>query len=118
MKDDNRLGTPSPEPTKKRARYTSVRQFIPPPPPPSTRIHSQSHHRHHPHKSSRNSSNSSRSQPLLLMRDLSLSTIAEESGSYQSASAVNMERSVSQVGTMDFKQIEIEIKKKITPHLL
>ncbi|XP_050432015.1 protein patched isoform X2 [Adelges cooleyi] len=99
LKYADRISTPSPEPIKKRARYTSVRQSVPP--PLSSRSHhghqQQHHHKHH-HQQQQNNTGSSKLHGLhFAPRDGSLSTIAEESGSYHSASMAQLERSKSQM---------------------
>lgn len=102
MKYADRISTPSPEPIKKRTRYTSVRKSIPPLSSNRTpHHHQQNHHRHHHQQQQGSSNSSSRSHQLQYApRDGSLSTIAEESGSYHSASLTNLERTKSQVSTL------------------
>lgn len=102
MKHADRISTPSPEPIKKRTRYTSVRKSVPPPSSSNrTHHHQQNHHRHHQQQQGNNSS--SRSHQLhYAPRDGSLSTIAEESGSYHSASLTHLERTKSQASTLKF----------------
>lgn len=80
MKYADRISTPSPEPLKKRSRYTSIRQ--PFPPPPSNRSNKQ---------------NQNKSKQGKKFTRRSLSTIAEESGSYHSASLNNVEITKSHV---------------------
>lgn len=102
MKYADRISTPSPEPIKKRTRYTSVRKSVPPPSSNRTHHHQQNHHRHH-NQQQQGSNSSSRSHQLQYApRDGSLSTIAEESGSYHSASSTHLERTKSQVSTLKF----------------
>lgn len=106
LKYPDRISTPSPEPVKKRARYTSIRQSVPPPPYTRTH-HSQKNSRpkNSPRRSnsqkqqgSKNNGNYHRTR--YMPRDSSLSTIAEESGSVHSASIPHMETTKSQVNTI------------------
>lgn len=102
MKYADRISTPSPEPIKKRARYTSIRQSVPPPPSNRTHHHQQqNHHRHHQQQHQGNSSSRAHGGLHYVPRDGSLSTIAEESGSYHSASIAHMEKTKSQVSSID-----------------
>lgn len=66
--------------------------------------HQQNHHRHHNQQQSGNRENSSHSHGRhnYVAREGSLSTIAEESGSYHSTSNVHMETTKSQVSTLGF----------------
>lgn len=109
LKYPDRISTPSPEPIKKRARYTSVRQSVPP--PPTTRIHHQKHqnsYKHH-HQKLHGHNSTSRSHGLQFVpKDTSLSTIAEESGSYHSGSIPHMERSISQVSTLYYQEQKLK----------
>lgn len=84
LKYADRISTPSPEPIKKRVRYTSIRQSVPPP------LSNRSHHQQNHHK------NHHQKQGKKFTRR-SLSTIAEESGSYHSTSLNNVETNKSQV---------------------
>ncbi|KAL4119130.1 hypothetical protein QTP88_011981 [Uroleucon formosanum] len=97
LKYTDRISTPSPEPIKKRARYTSIRQSVPPPPSNRTHHQQQNRHRHH-HQQHQGNNSLSRSHGGLhyIPRDGSLSTIAEESGSYHSASIPHVETTKSQ----------------------
>ncbi|XP_025196368.1 protein patched isoform X2 [Melanaphis sacchari] len=97
LKYTDRISTPSPEPIKKRARYTSIRQSVPPPPSNRTHYHQQqNHHRHHQQHQGNNSLSRAHSGLHYVPRDGSLSTIAEESGSYHSASIAHIETNKSQ----------------------
>lgn len=97
LKYADRISTPSPEPIKKRARYTSIRQSVPPPPSNRTHHHQQqNHHRHHHQQHHGNSLSRAHGGLHYAPRDGSLSTIAEESGSYHSASIAHMEKTKSQ----------------------
>lgn len=105
LKYIDRISTPSPEPMKKKNRYTSVRQSIPPPSPTSrTHHHKQQNHRklNLQQQGSINNLSHSRGLQQYILSDGSLSTIAEESGSYHSASIANMETTRSQVSMIRF----------------
>ncbi|XP_022167571.1 protein patched isoform X2 [Myzus persicae] len=97
LKYTDRISTPSPEPIKKRARYTSIRQSVPPPPSNRTHHHQQQNrHRHHQQHQGNNGLSRSHGGLHYVPRDGSLSTIAEESGSYHSASIPHVETTKSQ----------------------
>jgi len=103
LKYTDRISTPSPEPIKKRARYTSIRQSVPP--PPSNRTHHHQQQNRHRHHHQQHQGNNSLSRPHgglhYIPRDGSLSTIAEESGSYHSTSIPHVETTKSQVSSED-----------------
>lgn len=103
----DRINTPSPEPVKKHTRYTSIRKSVPP--PPSNRSHHYHHHHHHQqhnknrhhHNQHKEHKDESSSKLQYAPREGSLSTIAEESGSYHSASPVHLEKNKSQVSVFN-----------------
>lgn len=102
LKYPDRISTPSPEPVKKRTRYTSIRQSVPP--PPSTRTHhnqKNSRPKNNPRRSNSQKQQGSKTiRTRYMPRDSSLSTIAEESGSFHSGSLPHMETTKSQVNTI------------------